>query len=120
MLGIDRVTVAFCFESDDVVVDGDVIAAHAEIGASQRRKRTGLNGQILFCVGAEFIARKGDSYIGIPLKDLNLKKGSLVSIIVHQGKIIVPFGNDHIEENDHVVIISVEPGISDLNEVLYK
>ena len=68
----------------------------------------------------EFIARKGDSYIGIPLKDLNLKKGSLVSIIVHQGKIIVPFGNDHIEENDHVVIISVEPGISDLNEVLYK
>ena len=68
----------------------------------------------------EFIARKGDSYIGIPLKDLNLKKGSLVSIIVHQGKIIVPFGNDHIEENDHVVIISVEPGISDLNEVLYR
>ena len=68
----------------------------------------------------EFIARKGDSYIGIPLKDLNLKKGSLVSIIVHQGKIIVPFGNDHIEEKDHVVIISVEPGISDLNEVLYK
>ena len=68
----------------------------------------------------EFIARKGDSYIGIPLKDLNLKKGALVSIIVHQGKIIVPFGNDHIEENDHVVIISVESGISDLNEVLYK
>ena len=49
-----------------------------------------------------------------------MKKGSLVSIIVHQGKIIVPFGNDHIEENDHVVIISVESGISDLNEVLYK
>ena len=68
----------------------------------------------------EFIARKGDSYIGIPLKKLTMKKGSLVSIIVHQGKIIVPFGNDHIEENDHVVIISVESGISDLNEVLYK
>ena len=38
----------------------------------------------------------------------------------YDGKIIVPFGNDHIEENDHVVIISVESGISDLNEVLYK
>ena len=36
------------------------------------------------------------------------------------GKIIVPFGNDHIEANDHVVIISVESGISDLNEVLYQ
>ena len=68
----------------------------------------------------EFIARRGDSYIGIPLKDLTMKKGSLVSIIVHQGKIIVPFGNDHIEENDHVVIISRDSGVSDLNEVLYK
>lgn len=68
----------------------------------------------------EFIARKGDSYIGVPLKKLNLRKGALVSVIVHQGKIIVPFGNDHIEENDHVVIISVESGIADLNEVLYK
>ena len=68
----------------------------------------------------EFVARKGDSYVGIPLKDLTTKKGSIVSVIVHQGKIIIPFGNDHIEEDDHVIIISVESGISDLNEVLYK
>ena len=68
----------------------------------------------------EFIARKGDPYVGIPLKDLTTRKGALVSVIVHQGKIIVPFGNDRIEENDHVVIISVESGISDLNEVLYQ
>ena len=68
----------------------------------------------------EFIARKGDPYIGIPLKDLTSRKGSLVSVIVHQGKIIIPFGNDRIEEGDHVVVISSNPGISDLNEVLYR
>ena len=68
----------------------------------------------------EFIARKGDPYIGIPLKDLTSCKGSLVSVIVHQGKIIIPFGNDRIEEGDHVVVISSNPGISDLNEVLYR
>ena len=68
----------------------------------------------------EFIARKGDSYVGIPLKKLNTRQGALVSVIVHQGKIIVPFGNDRIEENDHVIIISVRSGISDLNEVLYQ
>ena len=68
----------------------------------------------------EFIARKGDPYIGIPLKDLNTRKGSLVSVIVHQGKIIIPFGNDHIEEGDHVIIVSRNLGISDLNEVLYR
>jgi trk system potassium uptake protein TrkA len=68
----------------------------------------------------EFVARRGDSYIGIPLMKLNTRKGSLVSVIVHQGKIIIPFGKDHIEEGDHVIIISRDPGISDLNEVLYK
>ena len=49
-----------------------------------------------------------------------MRKGALVSVIVRQGKIIIPFGNDHIEEKDHIVIISVESGVSDLNEVLYK
>ena len=68
----------------------------------------------------EFIARKGDPYIGIPLKKLSMRQGALVSVIYHQGKIIVPFGNDHIEEGDHVVIISRHSGISDLNEVLTR
>ena len=68
----------------------------------------------------EFIAREGDSYIGIPLKDLSFRPGNLVAMIVHQGKVIVPFGNDVIESGDHVVIISKESGIGDLNEVLYR
>ena len=68
----------------------------------------------------EFIARRGDAYINIPLKDLQLKKGTLVALIVRQNKVIVPFGNDHIEVDDHVVIISVHSGILDLNEVIYR
>ncbi|MBQ8073190.1 MAG: Trk system potassium transporter TrkA [Clostridia bacterium] len=68
----------------------------------------------------EFIARKGDPYIGIPLKDLTMRSGSLVAVIVHQGKVIVPFGNDKIDAGDHVVIISRESGIGDLNEVIYR
>ena len=68
----------------------------------------------------EFIARRGDAYIGIPLKDLTMKKGSQVAVIVRQGKIIIPFGNDHIEVDDHVVIISTTSGVVDLNEVIYR
>ncbi len=68
----------------------------------------------------EFIARKGDSYIGIPLKDLAMRKGTLVSVIVRQGKVIIPFGKDHIEVDDHVIVISRETGLSDLNEVIHK
>ena len=68
----------------------------------------------------EFIAKKGDPYIGIPLKTLSVRKGALVAIILHRGKVIVPFGDDVIEAGDNVVIISTASGISDLNEVIKK
>ena len=68
----------------------------------------------------EFIARAGDSYIGTALKDLHIRPGNLVSLILHPGKVIIPFGHDKIEAGDHVVIVSKESGIGDLNEVLYR
>ncbi len=68
----------------------------------------------------EFIARGTDSYIGIPLKDLDVRKNTLVAVIVRHGKVIVPFGNDHIEDGDSVVVMACEGGISDLNEVIRK
>jgi trk system potassium uptake protein TrkA len=68
----------------------------------------------------EFIAKAGDSYIGVPLKELNIRKGTLVAVIVRKGKVIVPFGNDYIEAGDNVIIIACESGISDLNEVIRK
>lgn len=68
----------------------------------------------------EFIARKGDPYISVPLKKLSVRKGALVAIILHKGKVIVPFGDDVIEAGDNVVIISTASGITDLNEVIHK
>ena len=68
----------------------------------------------------EFTARGTDPYIGIPLKDLHVRKNTLVAVIVRRGKVIVPFGNDHIEDGDSVVIMACEGGISDLNEVIRK
>ena len=68
----------------------------------------------------EFIARAADPYIGVPLKDLQVRRNTLVSVIVRGSKVIVPFGNDHIEDGDHVVIMACESGISDLNEVIRR
>ena len=68
----------------------------------------------------EFIAREGDQYIGVALKDLHVRKNTLVAVIVRGSKVIVPFGNDHIEVGDHVVIMAGESGISDLNEVIRR
>lgn len=68
----------------------------------------------------EFIAREGDAYVGVPLRDLTTRKNTLVAVIVHQGHVIVPFGDDHIEAGDNVIILACESGIGDLNEVLYR
>ena len=76
-----------------------------------------LNGKV---EALEFIARKGDPYIGIPLKELNTRANSIVAVIVRRGKVIVPFGNDHIEDGDNVIIITCERGLNDLNEVIRK
>ena len=76
-----------------------------------------MNGQ---AEALEFIARGNDSYIGVQLKDLQVRPGTLVAVIVREGRVIVPFGSDHIEDGDRVVIIACESGISDLNEVIRK
>lgn len=91
-----------------------------------RANRTGTRVERLYKLvdgkaeALEFIARDGEAYIGIPLKDLQVCHNVLVAVIVRKGKVIVPFGNDHIEDGDHVVILACESGISDLNEVIHR
>ena len=68
----------------------------------------------------EFTAKGTDSYINVPLKDLTSKPGTIIAVIVRNSKIIIPFGNDHIENGDRVIVISARSGISDLNEVIRK
>ena len=46
--------------------------------------------------------------------------GVLVAVIVRKGQVIVPFGNDHIEAGNSVVILSRDSGIKDLNEVIRR
>ena len=86
-------------------------------GTSIERLYRMLNGQV---EAIEFIAKKGDEYLNIPLKDLHTKEGTLVSVIVRQTKVIIPFGNDHIEEGDRVIIISHGTAVRDLNEVFVR
>ena len=45
---------------------------------------------------------------------------SFVEAYDFSGKVIVPFGNDYIEDGDHVIILACESGISDLNEVIRR
>lgn len=65
----------------------------------------------------EFIAGVDEPYLHVPMKDLSAPD-CLVAVIVREGQVRVPFGNDTIEAGDHVVILSRRTGVSSLSEVL--
>ncbi len=66
----------------------------------------------------EFIAREDGPYIGVPLKDLKLKKNLLIASIVRRRLPIIPDGNDKIEIGDSVIVVSRNQKFKDLKEIL--
>ena len=65
----------------------------------------------------EFIAQVGEPYIHVPLKELSVTRDALIAVIVREGQVRVPFGNDTIEAGDYVVVISRRAGLSSLMDV---
>lgn len=68
----------------------------------------------------EFIVHAGDTYTNVPLKDLVIRENALVAVIVREGQVHIPFGNDILKAGDHVVIIAKDQGVKDLHEVLKR
>ena len=66
---------------------------------------------------SEFYLSEETEYTSIPFKDLKLKKNVLVACIVRNNKVIVPSGNDTLEEKDTVVIISKDYYLRDLEDI---
>ncbi len=65
----------------------------------------------------EFVVNQTTRNLGIPLKDLKLKKGILIAVIIHNGKIIIPEGSSKIENGDTVIIVSRDSVILDINDI---
>ena len=65
----------------------------------------------------EFLANDTTRNLGIPLKDLRLKKGILIAVLVHQNRIIIPDGSSILSQGDTVIIVSRNHGILDINDI---
>lgn len=65
----------------------------------------------------EFVVNHTTRYLNTPLKDLKLKKGILIAVIVHNNRIIIPEGSTRIEAGDTVIIVSRDSGILDINDI---
>jgi len=66
----------------------------------------------------EFTAREGAAYLNIPLSKLRIRKGVLVAVLVRNRRIIIPFGDDHIEAGDTVILIARASSIGALEDAL--
>ena len=55
---------------------------------------------------------------GVPIKDLKLKKDVLISFINHNGHIIIPTGNDEIEDGDTVMIVTKNTGFTGIDDIV--
>lgn len=65
----------------------------------------------------EFLVRGGTENLGVPIKDLRIKKGVLIGVIVRRGRIIIPSGGDHIEEGDSLILVCKDVSISGVNDI---
>ena len=66
----------------------------------------------------EFQIREDSPVVGIPLKELNLKKNMIIGCITHKGKVEMPTGNSVIKVNDMVILITTTTGLHDIRDAL--
>jgi trk system potassium uptake protein TrkA len=65
----------------------------------------------------EFTASAKTRHLGVPLKELHLRKGILIAVLARGGDIIIPEGSSSIQEGDSVILISRDLRILDLNDI---
>ncbi|MBQ3969832.1 MAG: Trk system potassium transporter TrkA [Clostridia bacterium] len=66
----------------------------------------------------EFKVSRDSSVISKPLKLLKFKSNLQVACITRRGKIIIPNGDDTIEPDDTVIIVTTHHGLQDLDDII--
>jgi trk system potassium uptake protein TrkA len=66
----------------------------------------------------EFIATKGSKVLNIKIKNLNLPHDVIIATIVRRNEIVIPHGEDIINEGDRVIVIAKNRNIKKLNDIL--
>lgn len=68
----------------------------------------------------EFHIQKGSPVIGRAIKDLPLIKNLLICSIYRNGKAMIPNGQDQMEEDDLVVVVTTKKGLHDVKDILKR
>ena len=66
----------------------------------------------------EFSVGEQAPFLGVPLKDLQLKSGILLAGIVRRnGRIVIPSGGDVLEAMDDVIVVTTDTRLQNLHDI---
>lgn len=65
----------------------------------------------------EFSVTESIRFLGVALKDLKLKPGILIAVIVRGSNIIIPEGSSFLKKGDMVILVTSKNRILDLNDI---
>ena len=65
----------------------------------------------------EFIVGNNTKYIDVKLKDIEFDEDCIVAVIVRDGKIIIPTGDDYLSFGDRVIVVTKDHKLFDINEI---
>ena len=108
---------------DSIISPKNITASHIlqVVRGMQNSKGSVMNALYKIADGnaeaMEFTVNETTHNLGIPLRDLRLKKGILLAVLVRQGKIIIPDGSATISAGDTAILISRNHGILDINDI---
>ena len=66
---------------------------------------------------AEFLLTENTPHLGVPLKDLTIKKGFLIAALLHQDQVVIPDGSTALSAGDRVIVISHGQGIQTFRDI---
>ncbi len=68
----------------------------------------------------EFNVTDNFEFLKIPLKNMNLRKNTLIAGIIRGRKAIIPTGEDYILPNDKVIVIAADRRAYDLSDIIER
>ncbi len=69
---------------------------------------------------AEFTVGPNTRHLGVPLRNLELKPGILLAVIVRGHEVIIPEGSTCLQQDDSVILVTRNNGILDLNDIFVE
>ena len=93
-----------------------VRALNNSIGSNVETLHTIAGGRV---EALEFLVRShSPDIVGVPLSKLQIKENILIACITRGSELIIPGGSTEIMRGDNVIVVTTNPGLKDLSDIL--